>query len=43
MAVNPDFAKNLHVSPTVLWLRLPLQILLIAWAAWYSPPRLAKP
>ena len=36
MAVNPDFAKNLHVSPIVLWLRLPLQLLLIAWAAWYT-------
>jgi uncharacterized membrane protein len=34
MALHPEqFAT---VSPTVLWLRLPLQGVLIAWAYWYT-------
>ena len=26
-------------SPTALWVRLPLQIVLLAWAYWYTRPR----
>ena len=48
MAMNPelfaDFSLRLlwfprpdsHLSPTALWLRLPVQGLLIAWAYWYT-------
>jgi uncharacterized membrane protein len=34
MALNPEQFST--VSPTVLWLRLPVQALLIAWAYWYT-------
>lgn len=34
MALNPQLYPS--ISPTVLWLRLPLQGLLIAWAYWYT-------
>lgn len=40
MALNPELFPRL--SPTALWLRLPLQGVLITWAYWYtrdSPPR----
>jgi uncharacterized membrane protein len=34
MALNPELFPS--VSPTALWLRLPVQALLIAWAYWYT-------
>jgi uncharacterized membrane protein len=34
MAMNPQLYPS--ISPTALWLRLPLQGLLIAWAYWYT-------
>jgi uncharacterized membrane protein len=41
MAVNPERYPDLH--PIILWLRLPLQGLLIAWAwAYTRPPRITK-
>lgn len=36
MAVNHQLYPE--YSSTVLWLRLPLQIVLIAWAYWYTTP-----
>ncbi len=36
MAINPDLYPD--INPTVLWLRLPLQGVLIAWAYWYTRP-----
>ncbi len=37
MALNPDLYSN--IPPAVLWLRLPLQGVLIAWAYWYTGKR----
>ena len=34
MALNPDLFPN--ISPTSLWVRLPFQAVLIAWAYWYT-------
>lgn len=34
MAMNPELYPS--ISPTALWLRLPVQGLLIAWAYWYT-------
>jgi uncharacterized membrane protein len=39
MALHPDQYPN--IRPLVLWLRLPLQILFIAWPLWYA--RAARP
>mgnify|MGYP001285309194 CR=1 FL=1 len=36
MAMNPQLYPS--ISPVALWLRLPLQGLLIAWAYWYTTP-----
>ena len=36
MALNPELFTQF--SPTGLWLRLPLQALVIAWAHWYTRP-----
>ncbi len=36
MALNPDLFSQF--SPTGLWLRLPLQAVVIAWAYWYTRP-----
>ena len=36
MAVHADLYSQ--YSATALWLRLPLQIALIAWAYWYTKP-----
>lgn len=36
MAINADLFPNF--SATALWLRLPLQLVLIAWAYWYTRP-----
>ena len=37
MAVHADLYPDF--SPTALWVRLPLQGVLIAWAIWYTRPR----
>ncbi len=34
MAINPELYPN--YSPAVLWARLPLQLILILWAYWYT-------
>lgn len=36
MAMNPQLYPS--ISPVALWMRLPLQGLLIAWAYWYTRP-----
>lgn len=36
MALHDLPAGSLRVPQYVLWLRLPLQLVLIAWAAWYT-------
>ena len=36
MAINAPLYPS--ISPVALWLRLPLQGLLIAWAYWYTRP-----
>lgn len=36
MAINPELYPA--ISPLVLWLRLPLQGVFIAWAYWYTRP-----
>ena len=40
MAVNPGLYPD--ISPIALWLRLPLQGVLIAWAYWYTRPDVAR-
>src|SRR4051794_5891470 len=37
MALHPETFPEF--GPTALWLRLPIQALLIAWAFWYTRPR----
>lgn len=36
MALNPELFSQF--SPAGLWLRLPLQLVAIAWAYWYTQP-----
>lgn len=36
MAINPQFYPD--IPPLVLWLRLPLQAVFIAWAYWHARP-----
>ena len=36
MAINPQLYPD--INPLALWLRLPLQVVLIAWAYWYTRP-----
>lgn len=36
MAINPQLYPD--ISPAVLWLRLPLQAVFIAWAFWFTRP-----
>ena len=36
MAINPQLYPD--ISPVVLWLRLPLQAVFIAWAYWFARP-----
>ena len=44
MAVNHISLDEAHPIPTVaLWLRLPLQALLIAWAWWFTRPGARAP
>lgn len=40
MAVNPGLYPD--ISPIALWLRLPLQGVLIAWAYWYTRPGVSR-
>jgi len=37
MATHPALYPS--ISPTALWLRLPVQGLLVAWAYWYTRPQ----
>jgi len=41
MSLNPQLYPS--ISPVALWLRLPLQGLLIAWAYWYTRPAANSP
>lgn len=41
MAVNPELFPE--YSRTMLWLRLPLQLVMIAWAYWFSRPIRMRP
>ncbi|MDT5269608.1 MAG: hypothetical protein QOH49_1794 [Acidobacteriota bacterium] len=41
MATNPQLYSD--IPPLALWLRLPLQAVLIAWAYWYTRPAERKP
>jgi uncharacterized membrane protein len=34
MALHPELFRKIH--PVALWLRLPLQAALVAWAYWYA-------
>jgi uncharacterized membrane protein len=36
MAINPQLYPE--INPVVLWLRLPLQAVFIAWAYWFAQP-----
>jgi uncharacterized membrane protein len=36
MAINQIPMGDLQMSPTMLWARLPLQFVIIAWAYWYA-------
>jgi uncharacterized membrane protein len=36
MAVNQLPLGTRHIEPWLLWARLPLQVVLIAWAFWYT-------
>ena len=36
MAINPQLYPE--INPVVLWLRLPLQAVFIAWAYWFARP-----
>lgn len=37
MALNPQLYAE--INPVALWIRLPLQAVLVAWAYWYTRPR----
>jgi uncharacterized membrane protein len=43
MAINHLPLGDRVVSPWALWLRLPMQLPLIAWAYWYTRPEPAAP
>ncbi len=36
MALNPELYPHLH--PILLWIRLPLQVVLVVWAYWCTRP-----
>ena len=38
MAVNHISPRGMHLSNAMLWVRLPFQLLFIAWAWWLSKP-----
>jgi uncharacterized membrane protein len=37
MAINSELYRN--IDPVILWLRLPLQLILIVWAYYYTKPK----
>jgi uncharacterized membrane protein len=41
MAVNPEFFPG--YTPAMLWARLPLQVLFVVWAFWYTRAEAAPP
>lgn len=41
MALTGAAPAGVHVSPVLLWLRLPLQVVFIAWALWVGRPAAA--
>lgn len=43
MAVNHIVPAGLPLSTLGLWLRLPFQLVFIAWAYWYTRPERAAP
>lgn len=43
MALNHTQLPGLHLSPLVLWLRLPVQVVFIAWVLWVSFRRTHRP
>jgi uncharacterized membrane protein len=43
MAVHPERIAGLHVAQWILWLRLPLQLVLIAWVWFVSLTRRSSP
>lgn len=38
MALNPELYPEIH--PVALWIRLPLQAVLVTWAYWYTRPKI---
>ncbi len=38
MAINNIQPESFHIAPALLWLRIPLQLIIIAWAWWVSRP-----
>ena len=40
MAMNTNLYPD--INPIILWLRLPLQAVLVAWAYWYTRPRIQQ-
>ncbi len=40
MAMNANLYPD--INPVILWLRLPLQAVLVAWAYWYTRPRIQQ-
>ena len=38
MALNPELYPEIH--PVALWIRLLLQAVLVAWAYWYTRPKI---
>ncbi len=39
MALKPDAVPGVHIAPWLLWLRLPLQFVLMAWVWWLADLR----
>ncbi len=42
MAINDIVLDEIPYDPTLYWLRLPFQAVLIAWAWWYTQPEQRK-
>ena len=40
MVINPQLYPD--INPSALWLRLPLQAVLVAWAYWYTRPAVGE-
>ena len=43
MALHPDQLGDINMPPLLLWLRLPLQFVLIAWVLWATHPPSTSP